>query len=74
MSLGTVLEACIALYAALILAELFVRKQWLRFVLQAVVLLFVIGIALLVNNAVTLALYETSPRCEQRTEFRPYPQ
>jgi hypothetical protein len=47
MSLGTVLEACIALYAALILAELFVRKQWLRFVLQAVVLLFVIGIALL---------------------------
>lgn len=53
MSLGTILETCIALYAALILAELFVRKQWLRFVLQAVVLLFVIGIALLVNNAVT---------------------
>jgi hypothetical protein len=48
-----ILETCIALYAALILIELLVRRQWLRFVLQAIVLLFVIGIALLVNSAAT---------------------
>ena len=53
MPLRTVLVSCISLYAVVILVELFVRRQWLRFVLEAVLLLVVIGIALLVNNAVT---------------------
>ncbi|MGA9627836.1 MAG: hypothetical protein WBQ65_25410 [Bryobacteraceae bacterium] len=53
MSLRSILEPCIVVYTALILIELFVRRHWLRFVLQAVTLLVVIGIALLVNNAAT---------------------
>ena len=53
MSLRTVLESYVALYGILILFELFVRKQRLRFVLQVLVVLVLIVIDLLINNAVT---------------------
>jgi hypothetical protein len=53
MSLRIVLESCIVLFGALILVELIVRKRLLRFVVQAAVLLVLIVIDLLINNAVT---------------------
>jgi hypothetical protein len=52
MVLRTVLEPCAAIYAALILVELLIRRQWFRFWSQIFALLLVIGIALLVNNSV----------------------
>jgi hypothetical protein len=53
LPLGTILEVCAAVYASAIVIELLIRRQWLRFILEAVALLIVIVIALFVNNAVT---------------------
>lgn len=53
MPVRTVLELCTAVYLAVIVAELLVRRRWLRFILEAVAFLVVISIALLVNSAVT---------------------
>jgi hypothetical protein len=46
-------EACVVIYFAVILIELLVRKQLLRFGLQAVALAVVVVLALLLNNSVT---------------------
>lgn len=52
MSLGTVLEFCIAIYSTAVLIELALRRKLVRFFLEVAALLLVVTIALLVNNAV----------------------
>ena len=51
--LRIILELCILIYTAAIVIELFIRRRWLPFVLEAVALLTVIVIGLLINNAAT---------------------
>jgi|SRR5579872_3630656 len=53
MSLGIILEVCMAIYMAAILVELWGRRQWRRFALELGALLSVAALALLVNNAVS---------------------
>jgi hypothetical protein len=53
VSLPTVLEFCVTVYAAAVVIELLLRRQWLWFFLEAVALLLVIALALLLNNATT---------------------
>jgi hypothetical protein len=53
VSLQSILELCLTIYTAAIIIELLVRRQWLRFSLEAVALLVVIAIALLLHNAAT---------------------
>jgi hypothetical protein len=53
VSISAILEISTGIYACTILIELFVRKRWSSFALQAVALLGMVGLALLVNGATT---------------------
>jgi hypothetical protein len=53
VSLGNILELCIAVYSVAIAIELLVRRHWQRFAGQGIAVLIATAIALLVNNSTT---------------------
>jgi hypothetical protein len=53
VSLEFILKSCVAIYIVTMLIELMIRRRWLRFAFEVVILVTVVAVALLLNNAVT---------------------